>query len=72
MRATVHFSFHFHPVPDDAAITHFAAWREGLDRALERIKIVGGALRRYLERFVVLVPAGFTFSHGDEWVGVAV
>jgi len=64
MRAAVHPAFGLYTMADDAAPAGFTARRQSFDGALERVEFMGFALNGYLERFVVVVPARFTFSHG--------
>src|SRR6516225_7859105 len=52
-------------VPDDADATVLAGWRQRMDRALEAVEGVGGAVHGHLKRLVVVVSTGFTSGHDN-------
>ena len=64
MGATISDAFLLHAVTDDLAMTMRANGRQRLNSAFKRIKGVGLARHRYVERLVIIVSAGCTFSHG--------
>jgi hypothetical protein len=51
------------PVPDDMNAAVVAVRREHIDSALEAVEGIGVAFHNHLERFVVVVAAGFAFGH---------
>src|SRR5262249_45221205 len=58
-----------HAVADDPAAAVVAARGEGVDRALEAVERVGGAVD-HLERLVVVVAADFAARHGRSSTGI--
>src|ERR1035437_3187534 len=64
MGATVNDAFLLHAVTDDLAMTMRANGRQRLNGAFKRIKGVGLARHRYVERLVIIVSTCCTFSHG--------
>src|SRR5215471_9070794 len=52
-------------VPDDADATVLAGRRQRMDRALEAVEGVGGAVHGHLKRLVVVVSTGFTSGHDN-------
>lgn len=63
MFATVKLAVMLHSVPDDGAATVGAGGRQHLNRAFEAVEGVCLAVHHDLERFGIVVPAGFAFSH---------
>jgi hypothetical protein len=49
---------------NDVYATTRASRCKGLDGTFETIECMAGTLHGYLERFVVIVTAGFAFRHG--------
>src|SRR6185437_3974615 len=62
--AAVERAFALDAVSDDFAAAVRARGRKRVNRALERVEGVGFTLHGHGERFVVVVPAHFTFCHG--------
>ena len=50
-------------VPDDSGATSRTAGGEFLNSALETVEGVGVPVLCHLERFIVVIAAGFTFGH---------
>jgi hypothetical protein len=63
MSATEHRAIGFGAMADDTAVTVGARRREFLNRAFETIKGEALTVHADLERFVVFVPARYTFMH---------
>jgi hypothetical protein len=63
MNAAEYMAFVLHAVSNDSAPACIAAWRERLDGALERIKVVRFSLECNLKGFVIFVAASFAFRH---------
>jgi hypothetical protein len=53
----------FHAVPDDLAAAVMARWCKLVNRALKTVVYVSFAIETNFHAFVVIVPAGFAFSH---------
>src|SRR5262249_28038094 len=52
-------------VPDDADAAVLAGRRQRMDRALEAVEGVGGAVHGHLKRLVVVVSTSFTSGHDN-------
>ena len=63
MGTAIEGAFRLDAVADDSAVAVLAFWSERVDGALEAVKIVGLAHDGNFQRFVVIVPANFTFVH---------
>jgi hypothetical protein len=55
----------FDSMANNVCATVCASWCERLDCAFEAIECVSASIHFYLERLVVIVPAGFAFRHDD-------
>jgi len=64
MGAAKYFAAAFHTVPNDTATTMIAFRRNHVDRTFEAIEGERFAIAFYLKRFVVVISAMCTFSHG--------
>ena len=56
-------AFLFEAVTEDMNAAIVAGWSQRMDRALEAVEGVGGAVHAHLKRLVVVVSAGFAFGH---------
>src|SRR5262249_44541965 len=56
-------AFLFEAVTEDMNAAIVAGWSQRMDRALEAVEGVGGAVHAHLKRLVVIVSAGFAFGH---------
>ena len=63
MGATINRAARFHSVTENPAAAMGANRRQGIDRALERIKDVLMTVHRYRKSFVILVAAYITLGH---------
>jgi hypothetical protein len=57
--ATIHHSTRFDSMPDDPAFTMAATRRKSMDRAFERVEVMGNAVHQDFEWLVILVAAHF-------------
>jgi hypothetical protein len=66
-------AFLFEAVTEDMNAAIVAGWSQRMDRALEAVEGVGGAVHGHRECLVVVVSAGFASSHDGShqlWGGV--
>src|SRR6266571_7206900 len=63
MVAAEELAFLFEAVTEDMNAAIVAGWSQRMDRTLEAVEGVGGAVHAHLKRLVVVVSAGFAFGH---------
>jgi hypothetical protein len=63
MSATIIVPSGFDSVADYLAAAMFALRRQGMNRALKGVVVMGNSVYHYLQGFIILVSANFTLIH---------